>query len=92
VVRINKQTNKRNKGILINSLFFSALDYLLILEYADGGTLENYLKKHFSELEWDTKFNLALQLANALLCLHENGIIHCDLVSLSNLQIIFATS
>ncbi|CAB4444265.1 unnamed protein product [Rhizophagus irregularis] len=55
------------------------LEYSLVLEYADSGTLNTYLNKHFNELEWDDKFELALQLANAVLCLHENDIIHCDL-------------
>ena len=54
--------------------------YSLVLEYADSGTLKTYLKEHFDELGWDDKLGLALQLANAILCLHENDIIHCDLV------------
>ena len=54
--------------------------YLLVMEYADGGTLPNYLKKHFGDLTWNDKFNMALQLANAVSCLHDNGILHRDLV------------
>ena len=50
------------------------------MEYADGGTLRNYLKKIFSNLTWNDKFNLALQLACAVLCLHDEKIIHRDLV------------
>jgi len=50
------------------------------LEYADSGTLKSYLKESFNELEWDDKLNLALQLASAILCLHESDIIHRDLV------------
>lgn len=57
--------------------------YTLILEYADGGTLKAYLDKHFNELTWDDKLRLALQLANAILCLHERDIIHRDLVILT---------
>ncbi|EXX76365.1 Rad53p [Rhizophagus irregularis DAOM 197198w] len=49
------------------------------MEYADGGTLNTFLKEHFNELEWDDKFNLALQLTSAILYLHENGIIHRNL-------------
>ena len=47
------------------------------MEYADGGTLQNYLKKNFT---WDDKFNLALQLARAVSCLHDERIVHRDLV------------
>jgi serine/threonine protein kinase len=46
------------------------------MEYADGGTLRNYLKKHFSSLTWDDKLNLALQLTYAVLCLHDEKIVH----------------
>ncbi|POG73474.1 kinase-like domain-containing protein, partial [Rhizophagus irregularis DAOM 181602=DAOM 197198] len=53
--------------------------YSLVMEYADGGTLNTFLKEHFNELEWDDKFNLALQLTSAILYLHENGIIHRNL-------------
>lgn len=51
------------------------------MEYADGGTLRNFLKEYFSNLNWDDKFNLALQLAYAVVCLHDEGIVHRDLVS-----------
>ena len=50
------------------------------MEYADSGTLRNHLKTHFSSLTWDDKFNLALQLADAVLCLHDEKIVHRDLV------------
>uniref|UniRef100_U9UC89 Protein kinase domain-containing protein n=1 Tax=Rhizophagus irregularis (strain DAOM 181602 / DAOM 197198 / MUCL 43194) TaxID=747089 RepID=U9UC89_RHIID len=39
--------------------------YSLVLEYADGGTLRAYLKKHFNELNWNDKYQLTSQLANA---------------------------
>ena len=51
------------------------------MEYADGGTLRNYLKDNFDNLTWDDKFNLALQLACAVSCLHHEGIVHRDLVT-----------
>jgi serine/threonine protein kinase len=53
---------------------------MLVMEYADGGTLRNYLKEHFEILTWNDKFNMALQLASAVLCLHDEGIMHRDLV------------
>jgi len=51
------------------------------MEYADGGTLQNYLAKNFYNLSWKVKYNLAFQLAGAVLCLHDEGIVHRDLVS-----------
>ncbi|CAB4412846.1 unnamed protein product [Rhizophagus irregularis] len=60
---------------------YQAIKYSLVLEYADGGTLREYLKKHFNELNWDDKYQLASQLANAIEFIHECGIIHRDLHS-----------
>jgi serine/threonine protein kinase len=59
--------------------------YSLVLEYADGGTLQNYLQKSIKELKWDDRINLALQVADAISCLHRNDIIHCDLVIINYL-------
>ena len=53
---------------------------LLVLEYADGGSLYSYLKENFDKLEWSDKYQLASQLASAVECIHNEGIIHCDLV------------
>ena len=50
------------------------------MEYADGGTLQTYLKKCFDKLTWSDKFNLALQLAYAVSGLHDEEIVHRDLV------------
>jgi serine/threonine protein kinase len=50
------------------------------MEYANGGTLRNYLNKNFNSLDWNDKYNLAYQLACSVLCLHEEEIVHRDLV------------
>ena len=57
-------------------------NYLLVLEYADSGTLGNYLKNNFNKLDWNIKLQFAIQIADAVLCIHQNDIIHCDLVSI----------
>ena len=53
------------------------------MEYADSGTLNTYLNKHFNELKWNDKLRLALQLASAVECVHGSDIIHCDLVRIN---------
>ncbi|CAB4477969.1 unnamed protein product [Rhizophagus irregularis] len=55
--------------------------YSIVMEYADSGTLKDYLKKNFNNLTWDNKYNLAYQLACGVSCLHNGGIIHRDLHS-----------
>ncbi|EXX54823.1 uncharacterized protein OCT59_004898 [Rhizophagus irregularis] len=56
-------------------------NYLLVMEYADSGTIKNYLKENFNNLTWSNKCNLAYQLASAVACLHNEGIVHRDLHS-----------
>jgi serine/threonine protein kinase len=55
---------------------------MLVMGDIDGGTLRDYLKRNFCKLNWNDKFNLAFQLANAVSYLHEEGIkiVHGDLV------------
>ena len=55
--------------------------YLLVMEYANGGSLQNYLNENFNNLTWEVKYKLAYQLACAVSCLHDEGIVHRDLVS-----------
>ena len=56
--------------------------YSIILEYADSGTLRNYLKDNFNKLDWNIKLQFAIQIADAVSCMHRNNIIHHDLVKL----------
>ncbi|CAB4385380.1 unnamed protein product [Rhizophagus irregularis] len=56
-------------------------NYLLILECADSGTLGNYLKDNFVKLDWNMKLQFAIQIADAVSCIHQYDIIHCDLHS-----------
>jgi serine/threonine protein kinase len=57
--------------------------YLLVVEYAEGGTLRNYLEKNFLSLDWKDKYELAFQLSEAIGFLHEREIVHKDLHSSS---------
>src|SRR5437016_3024595 len=63
------------------NVFLLGADYFtLVLEYADSGTLIAYLAMYFSELNWNDKRHLALQLTSAVEFLHGKNIIHRDLV------------
>ncbi|GES87937.1 kinase-like domain-containing protein [Rhizophagus clarus] len=56
-------------------------NYLLIMEYADGGNLRYFLKKNFDGLAWNDKCNLAYQLACSISCLYDENIVHRELHS-----------
>src|ERR1043165_201256 len=61
------------------------IDYLLVLEYADSGTLRQYLKKNFKDtFKWEDQLKFAREIASAISYLHYNEIIHRDLVSFLN--------
>ncbi|CAB4418825.1 unnamed protein product, partial [Rhizophagus irregularis] len=56
-------------------------EYLLIMQYANGGDLQNYLKNNFKNLTWNDKKKLAFQIADGLNYLHHENILHRDLHS-----------
>ncbi|CAB4438762.1 unnamed protein product [Rhizophagus irregularis] len=66
---------------MVKNIINPTKNYLLVIEYADGGTLRDYLKNNFRKLTWDDKYSLAYQLACSVLCLHDEGIVHRDLHS-----------
>ncbi|CAB4480977.1 unnamed protein product [Rhizophagus irregularis] len=55
------------------------MNYSLVLEYADGGTLRNYLRNTIT-FEWDIQLRFSKEIASAISWLHDDKeIIHGDL-------------
>src|SRR5438128_2203913 len=54
--------------------------YYLVPEFANDGTLLDYLRKGFKNFNGRRKYNLASELINGVKCLHDEDIIHRDLV------------
>ena len=52
----------------------------MVLEYANQGTLREYLLDQFEVMAWSLKFKFARELTSGIKCLHEEGIVHRDLV------------
>ncbi|CAG8758267.1 10197_t:CDS:2, partial [Cetraspora pellucida] len=75
IIRLLGVTRYEGKGGTNSRL----TNYMLVLEYADSGTLRSYLHKNFKHLSWDDKIDLAWQIARAIRCLHAENIVHRDL-------------
>ncbi|KAF0469313.1 kinase-like protein [Gigaspora margarita] len=58
--------------------------YNIVLQLADGGTLCEYLRKNLN-LQWADKLRLAKEIAQGLIYLHANDIIHLDLNDVNRL-------
>ncbi|GBC06908.1 hypothetical protein RclHR1_07130007 [Rhizophagus clarus] len=56
-----------------------AKEYSLVMEYANGSSLRNYLKKNFNNFTWEYKYELAYQLTCAVSYLHDKGILYYGL-------------
>ena len=54
-------------------------DYIMVLEYAEHGSLRNYLDKEYDKLSWNNKFYYLWRIAYGLNEIHENELIHRDL-------------
>ncbi|PKY47507.1 kinase-like protein [Rhizophagus irregularis] len=55
-------------------------NYSLVLEYANGGTLREYLRNNAITFEWKNQLEFAKEIASAISWLHDDkGIIHGDL-------------
>lgn len=54
----------------------------MVLQFAEDGNLREYLSANFSNLKWIDKLRIAKEIAQGLVFLHDNCIIHRDLVGL----------
>ncbi|GES75236.1 kinase-like domain-containing protein [Rhizophagus clarus] len=74
-----KNTNCLNYANLGICLDENTNEYLLIIQYADGGNLRQYLKNHLGKLTWNNKIKLAHQITEGIRYLHDKDIIHQNL-------------
>jgi len=65
--------------------------YLMVFDYADNGSLREYLSMPAIKLDWPANCQLGLDIINGLRYIHKAGILHKDLVSefLTNTIFIF---
>ncbi|CAB4420291.1 unnamed protein product [Rhizophagus irregularis] len=54
-------------------------NYVMVLDYAENGSLRNYLNTNYDKLSWSDKINYLHSIAHGLKDIHEEGLIHRDL-------------
>ncbi|KEH24604.1 lectin receptor kinase [Medicago truncatula] len=87
-VKIISQLRHRNLVQLIGWCHMKK-DFLLIYEFMQNGSLDSHLYRGKSILTWQVRYNIAMDLASALLYLHEEWeqcVIHRDIKS-SNIML-----
>jgi serine/threonine protein kinase len=58
------------------------INYSLVPEYAEGGTLGKYLRDNTITFKWESQLKFAKEISSAISWLHvDKRIIHGDLVS-----------
>jgi serine/threonine protein kinase len=54
-------------------------NYIMVLDYAENGSLRKYLDINYNELSWSKKLNCLHSIAHGLRVIHEKELIHRDL-------------
>ncbi|RGB37711.1 kinase-like domain-containing protein, partial [Rhizophagus diaphanus] len=54
-------------------------NYMMVLEYAERGSLRNYLDQNYSSLNWKSIIQILLDIISGLDQIHQNELIHRDL-------------
>ncbi|CAG8522524.1 8103_t:CDS:2 [Cetraspora pellucida] len=55
--------------------------YYMVMQYADGGNLRDFLRRNFEKLDWITKISMGKHIASGLNAIHSEDILHRDLHS-----------
>src|SRR6185503_10567008 len=54
-------------------------EYMIVMQYANNGSLLSYLGKYINKLTWKDKLRHLKIIANYLNTIHNCGLVHCDL-------------
>ncbi|GBB88569.1 hypothetical protein RclHR1_01510020 [Rhizophagus clarus] len=56
-------------------------EYMIVMNYANGGNLNKYLQENFANITWEMKLNILLDITIGLYSIHARNFIHRDLHS-----------
>src|SRR5689334_2833883 len=54
-------------------------EYMIVMQYANNGSLLSYLDQNINKLTWKDKLRRLENIANNLHNMHVVGLVHCDL-------------
>src|SRR5207244_6589486 len=54
-------------------------EYMIVMQYANNGSLLSYLHQNINKLTWRMKLRHLVSIANYLSKIHNTGLVHCDL-------------
>jgi len=54
-------------------------EYIIVMQYANNGSLLSYLDQNISKLTWKMKLEYLRDIVLYLYVIHGKGIVHCDL-------------
>ncbi|GES86573.1 kinase-like domain-containing protein [Rhizophagus clarus] len=73
---MNKYTNIINVyGISRNP---DSKEYIMVLEYAEGGNFSDWMRKNYEDFEWKNKINALSDIIDCLMGIHQNKMVHRD--------------
>ncbi|RGB35684.1 kinase-like domain-containing protein, partial [Rhizophagus diaphanus] len=53
-------------------------DYIMVLEYAEGGSFDNYLDKNYERFDWFNGLKVLTNIINGLSKIHQEQMVHRD--------------
>src|SRR6185295_13734763 len=54
-------------------------DYMIVMQYANGGNLLSFLDQNIHKLTWMDKLQYLYRIAQCLRHIHKMGLVHCNL-------------
>src|SRR5207244_95702 len=54
-------------------------EYMIVMQYANNGSLLSYLDQNINKLTWKKKLDYLNDIADYLDTIHDEGLVHCDL-------------
>src|SRR5581483_9167278 len=54
-------------------------EYMIVMDYANNGSLLSYLDQNINKLTWWEKLRHLHNIASHLYTIHKEGLVHCDL-------------